>query len=133
MADRLRECRLVFRETVGVETLKSLRLEPGIELVEPQGTQAIRLQYRSGMTGVDSLLPWFAARGLSPAGGLRNRIGLAICCYRDALARQAARDPRGWEASLRRVYVSRQPQRLHGRRDERAQHWRKYLDRNRSA
>lgn len=133
MADRLHECRLVFRETVGSETVKSLRLEPGIELVEPHGAQAIRIRYRSGETGVDALLPWFAGRGLSPAGGLLNRVGLALRSYRDALARQAALEPRGWEASLRRVYVSRQPRRLHGRRDERAQHWRKYLDRNRSA
>jgi hypothetical protein len=124
-----RHCRLVFREAVGMDVLKGLRLEPGVESAELQGNHSIQLRYRSDETGLDVLLPWLSARGLSAAGDLRDWIALRIGRYRDSVARVSGPDAQGWEAYLRRIYVTRQPRRLHGRRDERAQHWRKYLDR----
>lgn len=35
----------------------------------------------------------------------------------------------GWDAAVRAIYVSCYRSRRHGRRDDRPQHWRKYLER----
>jgi hypothetical protein len=121
---------VVFAEPVGTEAVKALRLEPGVEAAEVEGGNSIVMRYRQQVTGLDVLIPWLRSRGLSPVStglvGLRWRLAMFL----DANARQLAGETGGWEIGLRRLHVARQPLRLHGRRDERAQHWRKYLERD---
>ncbi len=59
---------------------------------------------------------------------LKHRL-LAYC---DANRRAMRETDSGWTAAIRAIYVSRYRQRQHGRRDERPQHWRQYLNKDRS-
>lgn len=50
-----------------------------------------------------------------------------LLAYLEDNRREAADTDEGWEANVRRIYVSRYRHRRHGRRDDRPQQWRKYL------
>lgn len=129
MSDGVRRRRLRFSAPVGADIAKALRLERGIESAEIDRDGALIVRYRQAATGLDWIIPWLARHGLVPAVDLAGRVRLALAMYCDANVRQIAGQPAWWEGGMRRLHVARQPLRLHGRRDERAQHWRKYLER----
>jgi len=69
------------------------------------------------------------ATGVEPAAGLRDRVGLKLRCYRDAILREEQMNEIGWDSFVREIYVSRYRHRRHGRRDDRPRNWRHYSER----
>lgn len=114
----------------GTELLRALRLEAGVEDIETTTATTLRIRYRLPETTLNALVHWLGTRGAPLGGSVINRIWIFVCGHMDAVQCETARNESSWDVDLRRLYISRELKRQHGRRDERARHWRRYLARD---
>ena len=133
MSALVRVRNLKLSSAPGADLLRALRLESGIDDVETTGASALKIRYRLPEITLNQLVRWLSEHGAVVDASALNRIWLAVYGYMDTVQSDAACSDSSWDADLRRVYISRQLNRQHGHRDERARHWRKYLTRDERA
>ena len=111
------------------ETIESLARETGIHAVRCLSPRRLQIDYDLVGTEWAQLLNIFDVCQLARRDSIADRLLDVFRAYCDSLAREALGVDDRWESAVRRIYVDRQQRRKHGRRDERAQHWRKYHER----
>jgi hypothetical protein len=86
----------------------------------------LHIAYDVPKTNASHLLALVESCGLEFGSNIYQRIGLWIRRYQDAIIEQETNNETGWDSFIREIYVSRYRHQRHGRRDDRAQHWRQY-------
>lgn len=111
----------------GTGILERLRAEPGVEAADWTADGRLQLRYDLRNTGLDRILALLASLDLRPRCGRMTAWRHAWWAWTEAMERGNLACPGGWDRNLRAVYLAgdHRP----GRRDNRPQHWRHYLDR----
>ncbi|MFT4562425.1 MAG: hypothetical protein ACI9BW_002169 [Gammaproteobacteria bacterium] len=105
--------------------LATLRGLPGIEDADINN-MCLRVVYDSIQTSTATIIDVVEAADVRIAAGIFQRISLWLRCYREAIVEEESSNDIGWDSFVREIYVSRYRHRRHGRRDDRARHWRQY-------
>ncbi|MGQ0658543.1 MAG: hypothetical protein ACT4NU_10705 [Chromatiales bacterium] len=107
-----------------------LQALPGIELAQWAKAGHLVLHYDVRTVTLEVILERARSLGIAiPVQGL-SAWWHRFLVYCDENHRRTGEADAGWEAAVRALYVSCSRQQRHGRRDERPQHWRKYLERD---
>ncbi|MFT4581357.1 MAG: hypothetical protein ACI915_000303 [Gammaproteobacteria bacterium] len=103
----------------------SLRGLPGIEDTDFDDLR-LRVVYDPIQTNTATIIDAINASNVRVEAGVFQRISLWLRCYREAIIEEESSNDIGWDSFVREIYVSRYRHRRHGRRDDRARHWRQY-------
>lgn len=112
-------------EQARARALGALRDLPGVLDVGIDGDR-LRIEYELREVNCAELADTLQNSGLAMVLDWRQRLGLKLRCYREAVHRDDMNNEIGWDSFVREVYVSRYRHRRHGRRDDRPRHWRQY-------
>lgn len=103
----------------------SLLKLPGCDAVSVSNRR-LEVIYELPQTNAAAIVDLIESAGLSVVPNWRQRIGLWLRYYQEAIFLENLNDETGWDSCVREIYVSRYRHRRHGRRDDRPRHWRKY-------
>ncbi len=110
---------------------KALRAAGGI-MVSDVAPDRVRGSYDIRDTNCADVVRLIESAGVARDLNRRDRLRLALRCYREAILREDLNNEIGWDSFVREIYVSRYRHRRHGRRDDRPHHWRQYAARKRA-
>ncbi|MDA0823266.1 MAG: hypothetical protein O3C28_12705 [Proteobacteria bacterium] len=105
--------------------ITSLRGLPGIEDANINNMW-LRVVYDPIQTDTGTIIDVINSSDAQVVTGFFQRILLWLRCYREAIIEEESDNDSGWDSFVREIYVSRYRHRRHGRRDDRARHWRQY-------
>jgi hypothetical protein len=98
---------------------------PGIEDANINN-RSLRVVYDPIRTDTATIIDAINSSDVQVETGFFQRILLWLRCYREAIIEEESNNDSGWDSFVREIYVSRYRHRRHGRRDDRARHWRQY-------
>lgn len=84
------------------------------------------IKYDVPQTNASLVLALIESSDVEIVLNVRQKIGLFIRRFQDSVIEQEANNESGWDSFVTEIYVSRYRHRRHGRRDDRAHHWRQY-------
>ncbi len=104
-----------------------LRDVEGVVEIEAVTYLVLRVAYDIRCITLMEIEKGLTAAGFQLDNGLFSKLRRAICYYAEDTQRANMGCEQGSSNCTRRVFVNRYNQRQHGCRDERPQHWRRYL------
>ena len=104
-----------------------LRGVEGVVELEAVSVMALRITYDIRCITLMEIEEGLTAAGFQLDNSLFSKLRRAICHYAEDTQRANMGCEQGSSNCTRRIFVNRYNQREHGCRDERPQHWRRYL------
>ena len=104
-----------------------LRSVQGVLELEPVSFTLLRIAYDIRCITLLEIEEGLTAAGFHLDNSLFNKLRRTICYYAEETQRANMGCEQGSSNCTRRIFVNRYNQREHGCRDERPQHWRRYL------
>ncbi len=104
-----------------------LRNVEGVLELEPVSFTLLRIAYDIRFITLIEIEEGLTAAGFHLDNSLMNKLRRTICYYAEETQRANMGCEQGSSNCTRRIFVNRYNQRAHGCRDERPQHWRRYL------
>jgi hypothetical protein len=119
------QCRLIGTDNAKSKIKSSLFALSGVQDVS-LAEDVLRIVYDVPNTNASHLLALIESSDLKVASNVWQKISLFVRRFQDAVIEQEASNEIGWDSFVTEIYVSRYRHRRHGRRDDRAHHWRQY-------